>query len=165
MIDLGKYETCVCQRRAFPNNLCDSNLSFEEKGKKVKITLRTDEEAKALAIDQCVCTDNRMKCDGIFLFRKNNRHWIIEVELKGKDIEHAFEQLSYMQKCRPEYKEIEALFMNGQKGKLTHEAFIVSNYIPTKIEKVKLEDFYRIRVKALLHSEATTPVLDIRKYL
>jgi hypothetical protein len=165
MIDLGPFETCVCQSRAIPNTLCDSNLSFEEKGKKVKITTRPGEEAKALAIDQCVCTDNQLKCDGMFLYRRQNKHWMILAELKGSEIEHAFKQLHYMQNNRPEYKQIETLFMTGQVGQLKHEAFIVSNFKKTEVEKQKLENQYGMRVKAILHSEASSPVPDVRRYL
>lgn len=165
MIDLGNLETCVCKSRGIPNNLCDSDLSFEEKGKKVKITTRAGEEAKALAIDQCVCNDKEKKCDGLFLFRRGNKHWMILIELKGTHVEDAFEQLLYMQTQRLEYKEIEALFMAGQNGRLHHEAFIVSNFKRNEVEKQRLENRYGIRVKAILHSEATSPVPDVRAYL
>jgi hypothetical protein len=165
MIDLGAFETCVCLSRAIPNVLCDSNLSFEEKGKKVKITTRAGEVAKALAIDQCVCTDKQLKCDGMFLYRRQNKHWMILIELKGSEIEHAFEQLHYMRNNRPEYNQVETLFMAGQKGSIKHEAFVVSNYIATIVEKQKLEEQYGIRVKAILHSEASSPVPDVRRYL
>lgn len=162
MIDLGRFEDCVCRRRSIPNDLCDGNLSFREKGKKVKLSLRTGEVAKALAIDRCVCNDDHLKCDGIFLYRRNNRHWIIMIELKGSDIEHAFKQLAYMKHKRPEYQEIEDLFMAGQKGKLIHEAYIVSNFKLSLVTQQKLEKSYSIRIKKILHCEATTPVPDVR---
>lgn len=165
MINIGSFETCVCQGRGIPNNLCDSNLSFEENGKKVKITLRPGEEAKALAVDQCLCTDNRQKCDGMFLYRRGNKHWMILVELKGTHMEDAFEQLAYMRNNRPEYKQIETWFMNGQHGNLKHEAFIVSNFKLTEVEKQKFERLHGIRVKTILYSEATSPIPDIRQYL
>jgi len=165
MIDLGRFEECVCKRRGIPNGLCESNLSFEEKGKKVQFSVRPGEEAKALAIDQCVCNDANMKCDGLFLYRRRNKHWMILIELKGSEIEHAFKQLHYMRTNRPEYKQIETLFMAGQKGNLKEEAFVVSNFKKTDVERQKLENKYSIRVKAILHSEATFPVPDVRQYL
>jgi hypothetical protein len=165
MIDLGEFETCVCTSRGIPNTLCDGNLSFEEKGKKVKITTRAGEEAKALAIDQCLCTDNETKCDGMFLYRRQNKHWMILIELKGREIDHAFEQLHYMRTNRPEYQQIETLFMTNQKGIPKHEAFVVSNYIVSGVDKQKLEERFGIRVKAILHSEATSPVPDVRRFL
>lgn len=165
MIDVEKFEICVCRNKGIPDKLCESNLSFEEKGKKVRLTLRGNEEAKALAIDQCVCKDNNMKCDGLFLYRRKNKHWIIMVELKGGDIEHAFEQLAYMRNNRPEYKEIEQLFMAGEKGRAQQEAFIVSNYKILITEQQKLEIANGIRVKTILHSAATKPIPDLRQYL
>lgn len=165
MIDLKRFETCVCQERSVPDSLCDGDLSFEEKGKKVKLSLRENEEAKAVAIDQCVCIDNELKCDGLFLYRRRNKHWIIMVELKGSDIEHAFEQLAYMRNKRPEYKEIEKLFMNNENGEAQQEAFIVSNVMVSPVDKQKLEKSNGIRVKAILHSVATKPVPDIRQFL
>lgn len=165
MIDLGNFETCICQGNGIPNKLCDGQLSFEERGKKVKITLHQGEEAKALVIDQCVCVDNDKKCDGMFLYRRGNKHWMILVELKGTHIDDAFKQLVFMRKHRPEYKQIEFLFMAGQKGNLKHEAFVVSNFLITSIEKQKFEKRYNFRVKAVLHSEATRVVPDIRRFL
>lgn len=165
MIDIAQFETCVCKARGVPDKLCGSKLSFEEKGKKVKITLRAGEDAKAIAIDQCVCKDNNLKSDGMFLYRRRNKHWIILVELKGSDIEHAFEQLCYMRRNRSEYTEIENLFMKGQTGSVQHEAFIVSNFKPTEVEKQKLEIRYQIRVKAILYSEPSSTIPDIRSYL
>ncbi len=165
MIDIKKFETCTCREKGVPDGLCESKLSFEEKGKKVRLSLRANEEAKALAIDQCVCKDNDLKCDGLFLYRRKNRHWIIMIELKGRDIEHAFEQLAYMRNHRPEYKEIEQLFMEGGNGRAQPEAFIVSNYKITSVLQQKLERTHRIRVKAILHSVATKPIPDIRYYL
>ena len=165
MIQLGKFENCVCRNNGVPDKLCSGILSFEEKGKKVKLSIRPGEEAKALVIDQCVCTDTRMKCDGMFLYRRRNKHWMIMVELKGGDIEHAFEQLAFMKTQRAEYKEIEALFMQNQTGKPKHEAFIVSNHMVSLVKQQKLENRNRIRVKTILHSEATSPLPDIRVYL
>ncbi len=165
MISIWKFETCVCRDRRIPDKLCEGNLSFEEKGKKVRLTLRANEEAKALVIDQCVCRDNNLKCDGIFLYRRKNKHWIIMVELKGRDIEHAFEQLAYMKNNRTEYQEIARLFMEGERGRAQQEAFIVSNFKISITEKQELENDHRIRVKTILHSAATTPIPDIRQYL
>jgi hypothetical protein len=162
MIDLGRFDECVCRRRGVPNVLCEDDLTFEEKGIKVRISLQSGEEAKALVIDQCVCKDEGLKCDGMFLYRRKNRHWIILVELKGSNIEHAVKQLSYMKHNRPEYNEIEQLFVAGQKGALCHQAYIVSNSTLSPVQQQKLEDLYNIRIKKILHSEATTPIPDVR---
>ena len=162
MIDLGRFEECVCRRKGVPNVLCEDNLILEEKGIKVRLSLRTGEEAKALVIDQCVCQDDDLKCDGMFLYRRKSRHWMIMVELKGSNIEHAFKQLAYMKHNRPEHNEIEQLFAAGQNGAMCHQAYIVSNCTLSTVQQQKLEHFYNIRIKKILHSEATKPIPDIR---
>jgi len=55
--------------------------------------------------------------------------------------------------------------MTGQRGIPKQEAFVVSNYIVSGVDKQKLEERFGIRVKAILHSEATFPVPDVRGYL
>jgi len=164
MINTGKFSACTCLNRGVPSKLCDGLLSFEEKGKKVKITTKAGEEAKALVVDGCISQDGNRRCDGIFLFRRNNRHWMILVELKGSHIDDAFTQLAYMQK-RMEYKELKDIFMEGERGKLHEIAFIVSNQMIPTAQKVKLEQQHGIRVKSILHSKATISPPDVRDYL
>ena len=166
MIDLGKYEHCVCKGRNNPHSLCDGELIFEEKGKKVQLRPRRDEKAKAVVIDGCVCTDNQTKCDGLFLLRGgNNKHYMILVELKGTDIPRAFEQLAYVRYERVEYKEIEDLFMTGKRGQPNHLAFIVSNSMISLPEKQKLEKEKNIRVRKILLSKVTSKIEDIREHI
>lgn len=166
VIYLDGFTSCVCSGRAVPNKLCDGELAFEEKGKKVTLSLRSGEEAKALAIDGCVLTDNEPKCDGLFLYRaRNNKNFILLVELKGGEIDHAFGQLNYMRNNRPEYTQIKTLFMNNQTGSLREEAFIVSNHGISTVDKQKLENQNQLRVKAILFSEASSPRPDLRDYL
>lgn len=165
MIDLEQFEACVCTANGMPDSLCSGRLSFEEKGKKVRLTVRAGEEAKAVVIDQCVCADNDTKCDGLFVCRRGNKHWMILVELKGGDLSHAVEQLAYTRHKRAQYNEIAQLFMKNQKGQLKHEAFIVSNHQMPRNELQRLENAHNIRVKGILFSEATSPIPDIRDHL
>lgn len=165
MIDLEHFENCVCIANGRPHELCRGDLSLEEKGKKVKLSIKRGEEAKALVIDGCICTDNNLKCDGLFLFRQGVKNWMILVELKGDDLDRAFSQLSHTRNNRVEYSEIRDLFMKNHSGQLYQTAFIVSNKIPDKNELQKLENGHNLRLKACLHSEATTPIPDIRDYL
>lgn len=165
MIDLAHFEDCVCIANGRPHGLCQGKLSFEEKGRKVKLSIRTGEEAKAIVIDGCICTDNDSKCDGLFLFRQGNKNWMILVELKGTDLDRAFGQLAYTRNNRREYSRIRGLFMQNQTGRLYEVAFIVSNKIPDKNELQKLENAHGLRLKACLHSEATKPIPDIRENL
>ena len=86
MIDVTPFEECVC--RKMPNNydLCQDILTFSEKGKKVRLVIRPGEEANALVLDGCVFKDNKLKCDGLFLFQKGNKKFALLVELKGTKI-------------------------------------------------------------------------------
>ena len=84
---------------------------------------------------------------------------------KGIDLEHAFEQLAYMKNQRPEYLELSNLFSEEEKYNLYEKSFIVSNHIITRPQHQKLEKTNGIRVSQILHSEATTPIPNLRDYL
>lgn len=165
MIKLGKFQDCVCIGRANPYDLCDGKLTFEEKGKKVTLKPKAGEKAMAIVFDGCVCTDNLSKCDGMFLYKKNNNRWIILVELKGSDLERAFEQLSYTKTQRQEYVELCNIFSGQQKYSLIEKSFIISNHVVQRAEHQKLENINQIRVSHILHSEATKPIPNLRDYL
>ena len=165
MIDVGKFQGCVCQSRSNPHSLCDGSLRFEENGIKVAIEPKAGEEAVAIVVDGCICKDSLTKCDGIFLYKRQNRRWIILVELKGSDVEHAFEQLAYMKNHRSEYKEIYELFKEENNYQVSEAAFIVSNHILSLPEQQKLEISNGIRVKRILFSAATKPIPDVTNYL
>ncbi|MFZ4524571.1 MAG: hypothetical protein ACOYOE_03245 [Chlorobium sp.] len=144
-------------------DLCDAVLTFSEKGKKVKLVPRNDEEAKALVLDGCVFQDKLARCDGMFLLRSGNKKVIILVELKGAhDIPHAFEQLAYVQKYREEYRLIVDRFRKDGTGQLVEKAFIISNGMLSKPDREREEKKHGIRVREVLHCEATSPVPDLR---
>jgi hypothetical protein len=90
---------------------------------------------------------------------------MIMVELKGGNLEHAFEQLAYMRNHRTEYNEIEQLFVAEQIGNIHHSAFIVSNFMISTVAQQKMEQENGIRVKKILHSEASKTIPDIRDLL
>jgi|SRR5690554_4710106 len=164
MIDIGSFESCVCTRRGAPDEMCSGPYSFEEKGKKVSLQPKgREEETKALVLDQCVFRDNNPKCDGMFIFRRRHRYWMILVELKGTNIEHAAGQLAVTIHNRPEYQAIKGMVNANASGQLTELAFIISSAIPSKPAIRRLEDQNNIRIKAILHSTATTPIPDLRK--
>jgi hypothetical protein len=165
MISTGHFQNCICQGRANPHSLCDERLTFEEKGKKVTLSTKRGEEAVAIVIDGCVCNDKQTKCDGMFLFRKNNKKCIILVELKGGDIDHAFEQLGYMKNHRQEYRKIFNYFGNNERQPIHEKAFVISNHVISRVVHHQLETMHRIRVNSILLSEATKPIPDLRKYL
>lgn len=164
MINIHKYENCVCQSRRNPHVLCDGNLIFEENGIKGLLP-KQGEEAKALVIDGCVCKDNNPRCDGMFLLKGNQKCAALLVELKGIRIDEAAEQLAWTKNNRIEYREIIELFVADCNRRVYEHAFIISNYIPTKRELIHFENQYQIRIKSIVHSEPTKPITDLREYL
>lgn len=165
MIDLQEFNNCICKQRSVPHRLCDGPASFEENGVKVKFTAKSDEEVVALVFDDCICKDIRPKCDGLFLFRRNNLKFICLAELKGSDVNHAFKQLFYTKTERLEYQRIKHLFIEKSECRIQEKAFIISNHIVPRHEQQKLEDSFGFRITAILHSTATTPIPDLRDYV
>jgi hypothetical protein len=165
VIDVAPFDRCVCDRMVNAHDLCEGALTLSERGKKVRLSLRPGEQAKAIVIDGCVLQDNHPKCDGLFLFLGNHRAAALLVELKGTDIQHAFEQLKSVRECRREYANlIERLRSCGQ-GRVTEKAFVVSSRMVSKPEHERWENQVGIRVTAILHSEAASPIPDLRAYL
>lgn len=148
-----------------PFQHCESVLSIEEQGKKVTLNTRSNEEAKALKLDGCVFTDNNPRCDALYLFKGSSRKVAALVELKGAgDIAHAFAQLAFTRKHRPEYCQLAAQLNQSAAGQLTEKAFIVTNGMLSKPEREKLENHHGIRVNEILYSEPSSKVPDLRKY-
>jgi len=146
--------------------ICLSEYGFSEEGKKVKLCPKSGEKVMAIVLDGCVFTDNKPKCDGLFLFAASNRKAAVLVELKGAgDIPRAFEQLAYVRTERLEYRDLLNRLNQLPGPKATEKAFIVSNGLLTKPQKENLENQYCIRVESVLHCEASTPVPDLRHYL
>lgn len=166
MIDIGSFESCVCTRRGAPDEMCSGPYSFEEKGKKVSLQPKgREEKTKALVLDQCVFRDTNPKCDGMFIFRRRHRYWMILVELKGTNIEHAAGQLAATKHNRPEYQAIKGMVKAKASGQLKERAFIVSSVMVTRPAIQRLEEQHNIRINGILHSTATTPIPDLRAYL
>ncbi|MEX2564875.1 MAG: hypothetical protein WD431_02925, partial [Cyclobacteriaceae bacterium] len=128
MIDLGHYESCVCSRKKHPSDSCGAKMVLQEMGKKVTFRPRQRESAKLLILDGCVFKDNLPKCDGVFFFERKNSANMILVELKGGDINHAFEQIKYTREQRVEYSELRNLFRQDRKGAILESAFVISNH-------------------------------------
>lgn len=162
-MNLQPYGHCVCQRMSSMNtSLCDGQFTFSEQGKKVKMVPRDSEDVAAVVLDGCVFTDDQLKCDGLFLFCGRNKGAAILVELKGGDIERAFQQLSHVRRQRPQYQNFVNNLAGRCKGAISEIAFIVSNKLCSLPVKEKLEDHYGIRVKEILHSEASSKIHDLR---
>ncbi|MEB2786978.1 hypothetical protein [Algoriphagus persicinus] len=165
MIDLGRFEACVCTRKGQPSDSCEGILVLQEKGKKVTLRPKQKEQAKLVVLDGCVFKDNLPKCDGIFFYKKGNRAHMILVELKGGDIDHAFEQVKYTREQRADYTSLRSQFSRNRTGSIIESAFVISNHRLDRVSHQKLEKAYGVRVKAVLHSEATTPIPDLRTWL
>ncbi|AFL84941.1 hypothetical protein Belba_2381 [Belliella baltica DSM 15883] len=165
MIDLGNFEACVCQRSGQPSESCADRLVLQEKGKKITLKPRSGESAKLLILDGCVLKDNSPKCDGVFFYEKRNTSYIILVELKGGDIDHAFEQIKYTREQRTEYTSLKNHFRQNRSGSIIESAFVISNHRIDRVTHQKLEKAHGLRLKAILHSEATTPLQDLRTWL
>lgn len=165
MVDLGPYSHCECRRINNTYPLCQTDLMLEENGKKICLTLRANEKAKALVLDGCVFTDNNTKCDAMYLFQGQNKKVVALVELKGAgDIPHAFEQLAYTRQQRHEYADLKQRLDKAGPGQLIEKAFVVSNGMLSKPETERLENAHGIRVSAVLYSEPTSRVPDLRDW-
>lgn len=165
MIDTSPYQHCECLRMANCHDVCKGELTLEEKGKKVTLSVRANEEAKAVVLDGCVINDNALKCDALFLFKGSNRKVAALVELKGAgDIPHAYEQLAYTMHNRAEYKHLKQNLDQSCSGRLKEMAFIVTNGMLSKPERQKLEERYGVRVNEILQSEPTSKIPDLRVY-
>ena len=163
MIDLGRFNTCVCQADNNPVPMCAGALVLRERGKSVKLLPKNGEEAIAVILDQCV-VKNTATCDGLFLLKTPHMKWMIPVELKGTHFYDAFQQLATTMHELPEFDEITNIFKADEQIKINIHAVVISNAILNTRDQRKLEQTHNIRVKKILHSTATKPIEDIRKY-
>ena len=62
--------------------------------------------ALPVALDGCVFTDNRKKCDGMFVLSRSDRTGLLLVEMKRSHLEDAYEQIAYVVNQRQEYTDI-----------------------------------------------------------
>jgi len=148
------------------HGLCGGELAFEESGKRVQLSLKPGEQAKAIVLDGCVFKDNDLRCDGLFLWRGRTKKAAILIELKGaRDIPHAFKQLAYVRKYRPEYRQLIAGLADEPGGRIAEKAMVVSNGLLNKPDHERLEREHGIRVTAIHHSKPSTPVPNVRDYL
>jgi len=165
-INLGNKNNCICKKYKNTQPECVNKYNICEQGKSVKLEVNNNEKMCAIIIDQCLITGNKTKCDAIFLFSSKNKAVSFLTELKGAgDIPKAFKQLSTT--CKDaEYKNVINKLKHFSNNKKVIEKFIiVSNGLLDKTTQEKLENEYEIRVTAILHSEATTPIPNLRDYI
>jgi hypothetical protein len=153
---------CICASNGAPCKLCCDRLCFEEQGKHVKLIPRRAESAIALALDQCVFRDDKLKCDGLFVLSQPNKSYVLLVELKGIDIPHAYEQIAYVLNIRPEYREILEHVRANNAGRLVQKSFIVSNGVLGAKDKQKLENTWNIRPVLIAGQKPADKAPDLR---
>ena len=165
-MNLTAFERCICRKYGNSFGLCVNAWTFSEKGKSVRLEPKTGEQTVAIALDGCVFTDHQLKCDGVFLWVGPQQKAAVLVELKGaSELPHAFAQLAFVKHERLEYQQLLDELRHLPGSKVIEMAFIVSNGALNKPAKEALEERYGIRVKAILHGEATTPIPDLRTYI
>jgi len=157
-------EECICKEYASIPTECNGVLQIEEQGKKVKISLKSNENALFAIIDKCLITDNSTKSDAICLFR-GRKNYSFLIELKGfGEVEKAFKQLSYTRDNRDEYKNIIECFTKLDNKKVYEKFVIVTNGILDKKRQEKLENENRIRV-SILFSKDTTKIANLQSLI
>jgi len=168
MINLDQKTYCICPKIKIMNTPkeCKDQYTISEQGKSITLRPKTQEKVLAIVIDQCIITDETTKCDALYLYKKQTKKYSFLVELKGAgDIPKAFKQLSYTRDNRNEYKDMINRFYDIDSKKVTEKFAIVSNGTLEKTQLEELENRYNIRVKKILHSEATTPIPDLKELL
>lgn len=167
MIDLGINNHCICKKYKNTQTECVDEYTIMEQGKSVRLSSKNgNEKVCTIIIDQCLITGNQTKCDALFLFHSKSKKVSFLTELKGAgDIPKAFSQLSYTQKNRNEYKDTIKKFKELDSQSVIEKFIIVSNGFLDKTRQEELENEHKIRVTAILHSEATSPVPNLRDYI
>ena len=165
MIDIDKNH-CICKKHNNTPKECIDQYTLSEEGKSITLKQRSNENVMAIVLDKCILDDKNKKCDGLFLYKTLTKKHSFLVELKGAgDIEKAFIQLSYTRDNRVEYNNIINLFYDTDNKKVYEKFAIVSNGSLEKTRLEQLENQYNIRVKKILHSEATTPIPDLKELI
>ncbi len=159
MIELGEYAKCICRHYdSFPPE-CVGQYRFRDSGKQIQLEPKNAREKVFLiAIDNCLISGARTKCDCLFLYKNDkDRTFSFLVELKGRgDIPKAFWQLSETRKSN-EYKSIVAQF-----SPMKEKFIIVSDRQLNMNELRKFEEVYKIRVGQIVHSDPQSPIPDLK---
>ena len=159
---------CICLDHDRPHRLCLGNHGFKEKRQQIKLSPQRGETVKAIVLDGCLLSDPAKKsCDGLFLFCKSNKTYILLIELKGTHIEDAFEQLACVKYEHQEYVDLCKHVRENIKGQIVEKCFVITSGTMEKTIKAKLEKDWRVKVAIITQQktkrETATP--DLRKYL
>ncbi|MXW40802.1 MAG: hypothetical protein F4Z75_06650 [Synechococcus sp. SB0668_bin_15] len=157
---------CVCSNTGSPCPICWGDNGFQENGKQVKLRARSGETVKAVVVDDCLLSSQKIKkCDDLFILKKNNKNvYIVLVELKGTHIKDAFAQLASVRQDQ-KYECIVECFPKTPKP--IERAFVITGRMPLPPlnQQAKLEEIYGIRVKILASQKTKSKALDLREHL
>lgn len=161
---LDEYERCICVGNHKPHESCQDSYTLMEKGQVAQLKPKSHREAvKLIVVDGCLIdSKNSSKCDGLFIYEKENGAIIsFLIELKNSEKwPKPVEQLEAVKNTQ-KYKEL----MQILSVKSRDEFFVVvGSYIPTAIEKRKVEDEVGFRVKHIPRTR-NTPYPDLKNYI
>jgi hypothetical protein len=142
-------------------------LCFIDEGIHVVFRPKKDEVAIAVALDGCVFTDNRKKCDGMFVLSRSDRTGLLLVEMKGSHLEDAYEQIAYVVNHRQEYTDTVSHLASlvPAKVRVTETSVIVSTGKINQRDREKLEKVWGIRPTIITVQKPARAAPDLRKYI
>ncbi len=158
---------CICLANKRPCDLCCGDLCLLDAGIHVVFRPKKDEVAIAVALDGCVFTDNRKKCDGMFVLSRFDRTSLLLVEMKGSNIGDAYEQIAYVINHRQEYTDIVSHLASLAPGKLRvrENSVIVSTGQTNPRDRDKLGKAWGISPAICTVQKTAGAAPDLRKYL
>lgn len=164
MISLpDNFENCVCTGNHTPHVACQSKYVLLEKGQALKLEPKNkNESVKLIIIDGCVINDSKTsKCDGLFLHKDKNGV-ISSFLFELKNTEKWPKPISQLEAVKESDKYNE-LMSNLSISRRNQKFIVVGSYIPTAIEKRKMEELYGFRVIAI-RRENFEPYPNVRDY-
>lgn len=158
---------CICLANKVPCDLCCGDLCLLDAGIHVVCRPKKNEAVVAVALDGCVFTDNRKKCDGMFVLSRSDRTSLLLVEMKGSNIGDAYEQIAYVINHRQEYTDTVSHLASLAPGKLRvreTSVIVTTGQINTSY-KDKLEKAWGIRPAIFTVQKPAGAAPDLRKFL
>ena len=158
---------CICLANKVPCDLCCGDLCFLDAGIHVVFRPKKNEAAVAVALDGCVFTDSRKKCDGMFVLFRSHRIDVLLVELKGSHLEDAYEQIAYVVNHRQEYADVVAhqASLAPINRRVREGSVIVSSGKIDKRDRKKLEKAWGVRPEIITAQKPASAAPDLRKFL
>lgn len=158
---------CICLANKSPCDLCCGDLCFLDAGIHVVFRPKRNETAVAVALDGCVFTDSRKKCDGIFILARPDHIDVLLVELKGSHLDDAYEQIAYVVHHRKEYADAISHLVNlaPAQRQVRERSVIVTTGEINKRDRQKLEKAWGIRPEIVTVQKPAGAAPDLRNNL